>query len=97
MAADSGRANEHTYSGFSDAFTDIETDHQTRMSLERVTHAFAARWLPLIASSLPSDSLSVQDMIVKLWREARADMLNVINRPTYRSMLTLYLFGLTPM
>ncbi|KAK4502431.1 hypothetical protein PRZ48_005856 [Zasmidium cellare] len=96
MAADSGKAQEHTYSGFSEAFTDIDTDHQTRMSLERVILAFAARWLPLASPSTPSDTASTQETIVRLWREARADMLNVINRPTYRSMLTLYLFGLTP-
>ncbi|KAF5017793.1 hypothetical protein F66182_10253, partial [Fusarium sp. NRRL 66182] len=31
-----------------------------------------------------------------LWRHARRDMLRVINRPSYRSMLSLLLFALTP-
>ncbi|KAF2214147.1 hypothetical protein CERZMDRAFT_111061 [Cercospora zeae-maydis SCOH1-5] len=69
-------------------------DYQIDKSLELAICAYAARWLPLIAPN--ADREENQHIIVRLWREARRDMLRVINRPSYRSMLTLYLFGLTP-
>jgi hypothetical protein len=37
-----------------------------------------------------------EDLIREFWRTSRRDMLKVINRVSYRSVLTLFLFGLTP-
>lgn len=64
-------------------------------SLRSTIAAFSARWVPLIfrTACLPPDSLGV---VQRLWRQARRDMLRVINRPAYRSMLALFLFALTP-
>lgn len=59
-------------------------------SISLAIQAFAARWLPL------ADSSATPDLVRALWRAARRDMLKVINRPSYRSMWTLYLFALTP-
>jgi hypothetical protein len=64
-------------------------------SLRSSIAAFSARWIPLASQSarLDADALSI---VQKLWRHARRDMLRVINRPSYRSMLALLLFALTP-
>ena len=59
-------------------------------SLSMAIEAFAARWLPLIDSSVNNE------VVRNKWRYARRDMLKVINRTSYRSMLTLLLFALTP-
>lgn len=58
-------------------------------SLKISIAAFSARWLPLA-------SKGGSNVIQTLWRHARREMLRVINRPSYRSMLTLFLFALTP-
>lgn len=64
-------------------------------SLDRAIEAFAARWLPLAMHST-SSSPPYAEIIRGLWRRAHKDMLKVVNRPSYRSMLTLLLFALTP-
>jgi hypothetical protein len=40
--------------------------------------------------------IEIQDVIRASWRAARQEMLKAINRISYRSMLTLYLFAQTP-
>ena len=35
-------------------------------------------------------------VVMALWRTARRDMLRIINRPSYRSVISLFLFALTP-
>ncbi|KAI9371104.1 hypothetical protein BJX61DRAFT_535097 [Aspergillus egyptiacus] len=64
-------------------------------SLRSTIAAFSARWLPL-ASREPGSITYFQSIVRSLWRNARRDMLRVINRPSYRSMLALFLFALTP-
>ncbi|KAG2009234.1 hypothetical protein GB937_007830 [Aspergillus fischeri] len=64
-------------------------------SLRSTIAAFSARWLPL-ASQSRDGTLAYQGVILALWRHARRDMLRVINRPSYQSMLALFLFALTP-
>lgn len=65
--------------------------------LRSALQAYTARWLPLIlqresnGQSLPYDEISRS-----CWRAARRDMLKVINRPSYRSVFALYLFGQSP-
>ena len=74
------------------AHEESERNRQIDDSLRTTIAAYAARWLPLAKSEEESSIPTVQ----ALWRHARRDMLRVINRPSYRSMLTLFLFGLTP-
>lgn len=64
-------------------------------SLKSTIAAFSARWLPITCTD---KRLTKQHRTVaqSLWRHARRDMLRVINRPSYRSMLSLFLFALTP-
>ncbi len=64
-------------------------------SLQNTIAAFSARWLPLTSSKTDPDQCH-RNAIHALWRHARRDMLRVINRPSYRSMLALFLFALTP-
>ncbi|KIX06491.1 uncharacterized protein Z518_04467 [Rhinocladiella mackenziei CBS 650.93] len=75
--------------------TKRQIDLQIDQSLDHAIEAFAARWLPL-TSRATSSELSSAVVIRGLWRCAHKDMLKVINRPSYRSMLTLLLFALTP-
>ncbi|OAP63781.1 hypothetical protein AYL99_03008 [Fonsecaea erecta] len=72
-----------------------ERDAQLDQFLDHAVQSFAARWLPLTQRSI-LPALSQADIICRLWRRAHTDMLKVINRPSYRSMLTLLLFALTP-
>jgi hypothetical protein len=75
--------------------TAIAQDRLADDSLRSSIAAFSARWLPIVSMN-PQPELHYQSMIHALWRHARRDMLRVINRPSYRSMLTLFLFALTP-
>ncbi|KAF4122072.1 3-hydroxyacyl-CoA dehydrogenase, NAD binding domain [Geosmithia morbida] len=64
-------------------------------SLDGAILSFSARWLPLVVEGM--DSLGGESNVIQvLWRQARRDMLRVINRPSYRSMLSLFLFASTP-
>lgn len=74
--------------------SESERNRQIDESLQRSIYSFSARWLPL-TSSAPQDS-SESHTIQAVWRLTRRDMLKVINRPSYRSMLALFLFALTP-
>ena len=80
---------------------DVTSHEQTQKcrqideSLKSTMAAFSARWLPL-TSSVAAREGNEGNVIRALWRHARRDMLRVINRPSYRSMLTLFLFALTP-
>ena len=69
---------------------DLEFDQ----SLNHAIEAYTARWLHL---TLPnnSDGSYHAEIVKALWRRSRRDMLKVINRPSYRSMLSLLLFALT--
>jgi hypothetical protein len=64
-------------------------------SLHTTVAAFSARWLPLVLKDVEQD-LAGSKSIQNLWRYARRDMLRIMNRPCYRSMLSLFLFALTP-
>ncbi|OJD12966.1 hypothetical protein AJ78_06514 [Emergomyces pasteurianus Ep9510] len=64
-------------------------------SLRNTIAAFSVRWLSINSRESQSD-ICVQRIVHALWRHTRRDMLRVINRPSYRSMLALFLFALTP-
>ncbi|KAI0014121.1 hypothetical protein F4779DRAFT_207354 [Xylariaceae sp. FL0662B] len=73
-----------------------ERESQIDQSLSRTIRSFTARWLPLASrgSQLPANV--VEEVVRESWRAARKDMLKVVNRTSYRSALTLYLFAQTP-
>lgn len=64
-------------------------------SLQSTIASFSARWLPISSRTALSDG-DHRVLVQALWRHARRDMLRIINRPSYRSMLSLLLFALTP-
>ncbi|KAJ4156674.1 hypothetical protein NW754_008315 [Fusarium falciforme] len=64
-------------------------------SLQSTIASFSARWLPISSRTALSDN-DYRVLVQALWRHARRDMLRIINRPSYRSMLSLLLFALTP-
>ncbi|QPC76476.1 hypothetical protein HYE68_007228 [Fusarium pseudograminearum] len=67
---------------------------EAELSLQSTICAFAARWLPVTSAVESSENHC--NLVQSLWRHARRDMLRIINRPSYRSMLSLLLFALTP-
>lgn len=71
----------------------VRRSEQAERSLQSTISAFAARWLPVTSLETDEDHCN---LVQSLWRYARRDMLRVINRPCYRSMLSLFLFALTP-
>ncbi|KAH8199952.1 hypothetical protein TruAng_005891 [Truncatella angustata] len=66
------------------------------VSLDLAVHAFVAQWLPLVLQTSPVTQNQIEDQIRETWRAARMDMLKIINRVSYRSVLSLYLFSQTP-
>lgn len=70
-------------------------DQQIDQSLRHGMRSFAARWLHLIPATQRVGILQ-DDLVREYWRTSRRDMLKVINRVSYRSVLTLFLFCLTP-
>lgn len=74
-----------------------EINDQIEHSLSRAKHSFAAQWLPaVLKGTFPNDPIQYEKIIAERWRASRRDMLKVINRLSYRSVLTLYLFGQAP-
>ncbi|KAM5376797.1 hypothetical protein ACJZ2D_005420 [Fusarium nematophilum] len=65
-------------------------------SLRSTIAAFSARWLPITSPGARPEQCDYCSLAQALWRHARRDMLRIINRPSYRSMLSLLLFALTP-
>ncbi|KAH6663216.1 hypothetical protein B0J14DRAFT_553190 [Halenospora varia] len=73
-----------------------ESNSQIEQSLRRAMLSFAAQWLPAVMQGTPSSPIRYEELIKERWRASRRDMLKVVNRTSYRSVLTLYLFGQTP-
>ena len=80
------------------AFHSANRDKEIERCLRSALHAYTARWLPLFMQRESSGCWVVRcdEIALACWRKARKDMLKVINRPSYRSVLALYLFGQTP-
>lgn len=74
-----------------------ERNGEIDKSLRLAIRAYTARWLPLIPDRDPSQRDQDEERIKDTWRAARREMLKVINRASYRSILTLCLFAQTPM
>jgi hypothetical protein len=73
-----------------------EKSHQIDQSLRRAMQSYAAQWLPILEQRNPTATDQYEQLIRDCWRATRRDMLKVINRISYRSVLTLYLFSQTP-
>ncbi|KAF1943464.1 hypothetical protein EJ02DRAFT_134313 [Clathrospora elynae] len=76
--------------------TTLNMSDQIEQSLRCATKCFGAQWLPLVSRKSHFPNAEVQNFIQDSWRAARGEMLKVINRPSYRSILALYLFAQTP-
>ncbi|KAK5181773.1 hypothetical protein LTR44_005973 [Exophiala sp. CCFEE 6388] len=85
---------------------DIENDPDqetlVNQALLSAVHAFSARWLPAghFRKGNTSDlqeSIAMKEYFVESIRtRAHQDVVRVLTRPSYRSILALYLFGTTP-
>ncbi|KAI1620301.1 hypothetical protein EDD37DRAFT_173848 [Exophiala viscosa] len=72
-----------------------DRDGLMEQSVKRAIHSFASQWLHIIPKH-ERIGIVHEDLVRDLWRAARRDMLKVINRVSYRSVLALFIFGLTP-
>jgi len=73
-----------------------ERNFQIDQSLTNAMRSFVAQWFPSVLQGSLGSLTGYEEMINESWRASRRDMLKVINRTSYRSVLTLYLFGQTP-
>ncbi|KAK2008845.1 hypothetical protein LZ32DRAFT_694437 [Colletotrichum eremochloae] len=71
-------------------------NESVKRSLLAAAKAFTARWLPLILNQTDYQTGDVEEIIRSTWRAARNDMLRVMNRVSYQSVLTLFIFSQTP-
>lgn len=77
-------------------------DRLINQALISAVHAFSARWLPLSCFGEVDEIKSPHLTMVKehfvecIWKRAQKDVEKVITLPSYRSILALYLFGVTP-
>ncbi|KAK2043119.1 hypothetical protein LZ31DRAFT_566807 [Colletotrichum somersetense] len=71
-------------------------NESVKRSLLAAAKAFTARWLPLILDQISYHTDDIQEVIHKLWRTSRNDMFKVMNRVSYQSVLTLFIFSQTP-
>ncbi|KAH0836045.1 hypothetical protein FOPE_04191 [Fonsecaea pedrosoi] len=74
----------------------VKADTVVNQALNVAVHAFSVRWLPLIAGTTVSVE-RLNDLASKLWQDARSKILLILQRRCYRSILALYIFGMTPM
>lgn len=79
-----------------------EQDHLINQALISAVHAFSARWLPLSCfgeadqQNSPHLTTIKEHFVECIWKRAQRDVEKVLTRPSYRSILALYLFGVTP-
>lgn len=80
----------------------VEEDALINQALMSAVHAFAARWLSIGHFRKPGETSTRDSIVMKecfvesLWQRAYNDVLPILTRPSYRSILALYLFGITP-
>lgn len=63
--------------------------------LKAAVHAFSVRWLPLLVRERIRNEF-LNDLAQRLWYDARTKVLLVLQRRCFRSILALYVFGMTP-
>lgn len=77
------------------ALPEMEKERQIEQTLRQAIQTFSARWLPLTFESPTMKAEQIQ-LIQSLWRDLRKRLPLAMNRPCYRSMLSLYLFAMVP-
>jgi hypothetical protein len=70
----------------------VSIDPLIQTALSAAICYFSVRWLPLVNAPNSLDILARN-----LWLNARTALLKVIDRPSYISILSLYLFSMTPL
>jgi len=85
-----------------DSDDESDEDAKINQALMSAVHAFVCRWLPL-EYFRQNDRMSFDDTMVRkkgfmetIWQQAHENVLEALTRPSYRSILALYLFGITP-
>jgi hypothetical protein len=76
--------------------SEYEKNDQIGRHLKCAMRGFVAQWLPLVSHAGRVPSARVNSIVLDSWRAARREMLKVLNRVSYRSVLALYLFSQTP-
>ena len=71
-------------------------ENQIDQSLKCTIRAFTTHWLSLVSQYRHLPIAELQDISRDSWRAARRNMLRTINRISYKSILSLYLFAQTP-
>ncbi|KAH8801422.1 hypothetical protein F5884DRAFT_514072 [Xylogone sp. PMI_703] len=81
----------------------LEEDAHINQALMSAVHAFSARWVPVnhfrksTGESGLHEAKDIKEFFVEsIWKRALQDVFPVLTRPSYRSILALYLFGITP-
>lgn len=74
---------------------ELAKEWQIEDTLNLAIQTFSARWLPL---SYQTDSQKAAQipLIQRLWRDLRRKLQRSLNRPCYRSVLSLYLHAMVP-
>ncbi|KAK2058037.1 hypothetical protein LY76DRAFT_684328 [Colletotrichum caudatum] len=99
LDAYSTKATEHpepNYECEKTAEAAAKRSESAKQSLLAAAKAFTARWLPLILDQVNYHTDDMQEVIRKSWRASRNDMLKMMNRVSYESVLTLFIFSQTP-
>ncbi|KAJ5160365.1 uncharacterized protein N7482_007369 [Penicillium canariense] len=74
---------------------ELMKEWQIENTLNQAVQTFSARWLPLTFYSA-DQKLAQTPLIQSLWRELGKNLPRSMNRPCYRSMLSLYLYAMVP-
>ncbi|OHE90788.1 hypothetical protein CORC01_13928 [Colletotrichum orchidophilum] len=74
------------------------TEACINQALMSAVHAFSARWLPmsLFEDAGQRSEVGRRRLMQALWNQAHRDALLILTLPSYRSILALYLFAITP-
>lgn len=75
--------------------TELGKEWQIENTLNLAIQTFSARWLPLTCDSSAEKDSQIF-LIHRLWRGLRRDLQRSLNRPCYRSVLSLYLYAMVP-
>lgn len=85
-------------SSFDAGDSEEDSEAHINQALMSAVHAFSARWLPvdLFQKAGRSDEAARRRLMQVLWEQAHQNMLSILTLPSYRSILALYLFAITP-
>lgn len=70
----------------------VSVDLLIQQAVDCAVDCFSVRWLHLVSAPNNLDGLARE-----LWLRARTALFKVVDRPSYRSILALYLFSMTPL